>query len=245
MEIIYTQNYQINTTHVNSTKKLGLIGILGFLQDAASEHAEILGFGYDNMINKNIFWVLFRQKLIMAKWPKWHDIITIRTWPKHFQGLYAFREFEILLDHKKIGECSTTWMILDGTTRKPMKSDFLNECINTTTDYTLDFVAEKINVSWEFPWSKSYEVRNSDIDLNNHVNNTKYAQWILDTIPFEYHKTHVVKEFEINFTSETMLGDTINVQHAIHDNRAELIFKGIRDSDEKMVFAARILAEKI
>jgi len=242
---IYTKKFEVNSINVNSNKRLGLFGILGFLQDAASEHAQELGFGFDDMVVKNIFWVLIRQKVIMKHWPKWHDKVTVQTWPKHFQGLYAYREFEIFIDDEKIGECSTTWMILDGSSHRPIKSDFLNEVINPREDYSLDFNAAKVDVKGEFPWSHHFEVRNSDIDMNNHVNNTKYAQWILDSIPFEYHKTHVVDEFEINFTSESFLGDTINCQNNIDHDKSELLFKGVRQSDGKMVFAARILAKQI
>jgi len=110
------------------------------------------------MVEKNIFWVLIRQKVKMYKWPRWHDIVTIQTWPKHFHGLYAFREFEIFINDEKIGECSTTWMILDGKSRRPIKTDFLNELINPREDYFLDFAADKVNVSGEFSQSKKFPI---------------------------------------------------------------------------------------
>ena len=245
MNSVYQQTYYVNTTNVNSNNRLGLFGILGLLQDVSSEHSQELGFGFDDMVKKNIFWVLIRQKVKITRWPKWHDSVTIQTWPKPIKGIYAFREFEIFVDEEKIGECSTTWMILNGENHRPIKAESLNDVIHSRSDYSLDFTAEKVIVPDEFTFVKSFEVRNSDIDMNNHVNNTKYTQWILDSIPFEYHKTHIVKEFEINFTSETILGDTINCQNSISHDKSELFFKGVRDTDQKMVFAAKIVATKI
>lgn len=242
---IYKKNFKINSINVNSNKRLGLYGLLGFLQDAASEHAEELGFGFDDMMEKGILWVLIRQRLKMEQWPKLHDEITIQTWPKQIKGMYAFREFEIFIDDAKIGECSTTWMILDEKKRRPINAEKINELIIPRMDYSLGFVADKVIVPEEFDFSKSFEVRNSDIDMNNHVNNTKYAQWILDSIPFQYHKSRVVKEFEINFTAETTLGETISCHNTMDVEKSEMIFKGVRESDDKMVFAARLFGKEI
>lgn len=243
--IIYTQKYQINTTNVNSNQRLGLTGILGFLQDAASEHAENLGFGLEDMIAKGVIWVLVRQKLKMYQWPNWRDVVTIKTWPKPVKGLYAFREFEIFVNDEKIGECSTSWMVLDIKKRRPVKAEIINELMKFREDYSLDFTAEKVILPDEFSDVKSYEVRNSDIDMNNHVNNIKYSQWSLDSIPFEYHKSHVVDEFEINFISETFLGDKIDCFLQIDHDESEIFIKGFRAKDEKLAFAARIKANKI
>lgn len=245
IQSIHKETYKVNSINVNSNQRLGLIGILGFLQDAASEHAQASGFGFDDMLRKNIFWVLIRQNIRMYQWPKWQDKVIVETWPTHFQGLYAYREFVIFVDNEKIGECSTTWMILDGKTRRPIKTDFLNDEVATRENLALDFTAEKVDVSGELSWSKKFKVRNSDIDMNKHVNNIKYAQWVLDAIPFEYHQTHVVNEFEINFTAETMLGDTVICHYTLEPENSEMIFKGNRESDEKMVFAAKVVAEKI
>ena len=44
-----------------------------------------------------------------------------------------------------------------------------------------------------------------------HTNNAKYAEWITDSIDIELFKTHRIKEFQINYNSETLLGDKIDI----------------------------------
>jgi len=242
-KIIYTQKYIVNTTNVNYTRKLGLLGMLGFLQDAASEHAEEIGFGYHEMIEKGTIWVLIRQKLKMYRWPEWREELTISTWSKPVKGLYAFREFEIYAKQEKIGECSTTWMILDTQNRRPVKAEIVNSVMNPRENYSLDFTAEKINLPDHFSDKRNFIVRNSDIDMNGHVNNIRYAQWSLDSIPFEYHQKFVVQEFDINFIAETFLKDQIECFSQLDSKKTGIFFKGIRKKDEKLVFAARIAAK--
>jgi acyl-ACP thioesterase len=59
---------------------------------------------------------------------------------------------------------------------------------------------------------KSYEVRYSDIDVHHHVNNIKYIEWILDSVPFETNQTHQIHTFEINFLAEASCEDTVSIQ---------------------------------
>lgn len=90
----------------------------------------------------------------------------------------------------------------------------------------------------------SFSVRNSDIDLNMHVNNTKYAQWILDSIPLSSHGQYDLKSYEINFVAETKLEDVIAIQKSqrdyLEDGSFQSQFQGVREADGKTVFIARL-----
>ena len=250
MEPVYKKKYQISISNVNINKRLGLLGTLGYLQDIATEHAEVAGFGLEKMMATQSFWVLVRQKLRMDHFPKWNDTIEVHTWSRAPEGMYAFREFEIFHNGEKIGDCSTVWMILDGRTRRVKKPDFDISEINPRRDYEIGHVAQKVERSeqaTELEKINTIKVRISDLDLNMHVNNTKYSQWILDSIELERHRKASLKEFEINFTGETHLGDEIDIysardedSHLAHD----VFYQGIRQSDQKMVFVARILADE-
>ncbi len=245
-ESIYKKTYQVSINSVNINKKLGLYGILGYLQDIATVHAEEMGFGLEDMIRDQSFWVLVRQKLRMTRFPGWNEKLEIQTWSREPQGMYAFRDFEIFQDGEKIGDCSTVWMILDGKTRKVKKPDFPLERINPRTDYQLDYIAHKVEPRENFEKVNTIVVRNSDLDLNMHVNNTKYSQWILDSIPIELHKTAKLNEFEINFMAETHLGDDIDIYRARNEEgelNHDIVYKGVRHSDGKTCFLAKILAD--
>lgn len=246
---IHSITYNVDTNYVNFNKKLGLYGMLGFIQDIAAEHAELLGFGYKDMIAKNIFWVIIRQKLVMYSWPNWRDELKIVTWTKPVEGLNLYREFELFVNDVKIGECSTTWMILDGNSRRPTKPDFYNDDKFARNDYGLNIKSERIKIPDEMTKLGIFKVFNSDIDMNYHVNNTRYSKWILDSIPIKYHKSVKLREFEINFLGESFLDDEIaivgnNGIETTSENQTTY-YAGIRESDNKKVFAAKLIAEHL
>ncbi|MBC36010.1 MAG: acyl-[acyl-carrier-protein] thioesterase [Bacteroidetes bacterium] len=247
MSSLFSIEYTVNTTYVNANKKLGLYGLMCMLQDAASVHAIKLGFGYEDMKSSGIFWVLSRQKIIMKRWPDWREKVQIKTWTKPVESFYAYREFQVLADGQVIGECSTMWLILDSNTHRPKKADFLNETVKPHLDDSLNFTAGKVVKPEETNVDASFLVRNSDIDMNQHVNNTKYAQWVLDSIPFDLHSKFTLKEFEINFLNESFLGDEIEVSshRSIAELNHNLTFMGKRSSDSKSVFLASMKAEQL
>ncbi|XOV94485.1 MAG: acyl-[acyl-carrier-protein] thioesterase [Bacteroidota bacterium] len=242
---ILEKNYQVSSLNIDTNKRLSLFGLLGILQDAAWEHASILGFGYESALEKGFFWALIRQKLKMETWPTWHEQVTLKTWTRPVAGIYATREFELFVNDQKIGACSTTWVILDSETRRPKILERAELLYKPRIDYSLGFAAEKIVPPKELKSLKTFEVEISDLDINQHVNNIKYAQWMLDSIPFKDHQKMIIRDYEINFLAEAFLGDHVEILSNMEpqQSKAEPVsFQGIRQNDSKAVFTARIIS---
>ena len=95
----------------------------------------------------------------------------------------------------------------------------------------------------------SFEVRNSDIDLNHHVNNVKYAQWILDALPIEILRTGAnLVGYEVNFLAEAKIGDQIKIQIGAEEIAAGVTrnrFQGVRAADGRAVFSALLLSTEV
>ncbi len=239
---IFQKIFDANSFLVNPSKKLGLLGLLNILQDSAVEHAEELGFGLEKMIERQTFWVLARQILKMNEWPKWRDKIEIHTWTRPIDGMYANRDFEIYSNGAKKGSACFSFMVVDGKTRRAVKPQFSDRELSARKDFNLDFVPSKLKHEFNHEKIKEFEVRNSDLDLNLHVNNIKYAQWILDAIPFEMHSKYFLKEYEINFLKETLLGDKVKLFDGRPIDQSHY-FQGRRAKDDQPVFTARLEVE--
>lgn len=244
---IFSQHHRIDTTMINISQRLGLFGLLGLLQDAAVEHANSLNLTHERLLEEGLFWVLTQQRLRMRHYPRWNETISIHTWAKPINGIYATREYAIFLGQEKIGECATTWMILDSETHRPKRVSDAAHLFPTRKD-GLDLQTEKVQLP-DLDFLRTFEVSISDLDMNQHVNNTKYAQWLLDTIPIDYHREYVVKEYSMNFTGQTFLGDQIDCFGSRDSTEAPLSdtvhYAGIRQSDEKSVFRAKMVSQKL
>ena len=86
--------------------------------------------------------------------------------------------------------------------------------------------------------SKSFKVGFFDLDVNGHLNNTKYLEWILESYDLKYLKDNEIKKFEINFQLEALYGDEIAV---INEEFNEHIYSHaiIRKRDDKELCVAK------
>jgi medium-chain acyl-[acyl-carrier-protein] hydrolase len=234
---LWTQHYSVNTFLLTPQKRLGLYGLLNLFQDTAWIHATHLGHGHEAMLKEGTAWILTRQKMQMDQWPHWGDEIKLNTWIRPIKGPLAIRDFEIFSHDKKIGECTTQWLMMNLSTRKPADKTLSLPSEEVKSYGHVSLEASRIQLQSSLKEFAQFHVRNSDLDMNGHVNNTRYAQWVLDSISVDTHQHYVLKEYEVNFIAETKLGDVITVFGGkIDDDKFQ--FQGLRSSDQKVVFAA-------
>jgi medium-chain acyl-[acyl-carrier-protein] hydrolase len=250
---VWSQHYEVNSIVLDHQKRLSLVGLLNLLQDIAWIHAEHLGWGYDSLVESGTLWVLSRQKVVMQEWPVWEDKLTINTWPRRSGAIMALREFEIIAEDKsgakrRIGECSTSWLVLDWNTRKVQKLDRIMSGIVSREDGVLAITAERIPPRTDLAEIARFEVRNSDLDVNGHVNNTRYAQWVTDTLTLDELARYAIAEYDVNFLAETGVGDTIVIESepGTPDANGTVLrhYQGRKTTEEKPAFTARLKLRK-
>jgi acyl-ACP thioesterase len=241
-QVIWTQNYAVNTIVVNAQKRLGLVGLLGILQDVAWAHADHLGHGYEATMDEGAIWILSRQKLVVADWPVWRDQLTVRTWIRPIRGPLVHRDYEILVGERKVGECAAAWLTLDVRTRRPVRPAVGGAQLRCRQDFALALTPEKIALRQDLVEAARFRARDSDLDMNGHVNNTRYAQWILDSGSPEACRARRVVRYEVNFLTEVQVGDAVAIDSAPlqppSNGETSLHFQGRRLSDGAPAFAA-------
>lgn len=245
MQTVWHQRYDVNTLVLDARKRLGLTGLLNILQDAAWLHASHLGWGYEDLIRHGTIWVLARQKLVMADWPGWRDTVTIRTWARPSSGALAVREYEILAGDDKLGECTTSWLILDVETRRPKKLDRVWHDSVCRKDGHLRIEAQKIAQRTDLAPGTVFAVHDSDLDINGHVNNTRYAAWATDCLTAEELATLRIAEYEVNFLAESRVGDDVAVERSAFERADGFLrcqFQGRRAGEDKPLFVAALSA---
>lgn len=243
---IWTESYKINSFLVNLRGRAGLYTMLNLIQDVGWQHSIFL----KTQLPQSQGWIFTRQKLVMNEWPRWNEILTIRTWLRPpSNGVFLFRDYEIFIGEgataRKVGQCTSTFTLMDLQTRKLAHIDWSTYKPIWTNEGYLTLQPGKILPQVEVRELLRFEVRNSDIDLNQHVNNTKYAQWVLDSIPMEVlTEGPLLTGYEVNFLAETKLGDSVQIQVGQNDrvdgDDAVVHFQGSKLSGAKPVFTAEL-----
>ena len=56
---------------------------------------------------------------------------------------------------------------------------------------------------------KEFNVNKYDTDMNKHVNNIRYLQWVIESIPEEIANNYYLQFIDGRFIFEAQLGDTV------------------------------------
>ena len=91
---------------------LPLIG--SFILQAATNHAQKRGFGYDRMMTSGMAWVLSRLSVEMLEYPLHDSELTIETWVEAVANYFTRRCFRIAdREGKTLGHALSIWAAID------------------------------------------------------------------------------------------------------------------------------------
>lgn len=220
--------------------KLKISSIFNFMQDIAAKHADELGVGYHALKENNIYWVLSWAKVeICGDLPSYGENLKIETWAKGRHKLYYMRDF---LLRNAAGEViikgTSAWLLLDVETKRLTDLSRLGlELPVFPEERAIKEYPGKFNFSLNESAITNRKVLYSDIDLNKHVNNSRYIEFILDCYNYEEHEKGHVKSVTIAYKGETHFMDELVISRAsLSENESSDFIKAIRESDDKEIF---------
>jgi acyl-ACP thioesterase len=213
MENSLEQAFQIRSYHIDADKKLKASSLLGFLQETAGLHANALHFGMSDLKKSNHTWVLSRMYFEMDRWPKLGEVVTIETWPRGIERLFAIRDFLIHDGHQdQIGRASSYWLIVDRSSRRPQSPAHLDGHQSLTDRRATNRRLDKIKSLDKLESMDSRRSYYTDMDMNGHVNNVRYSDWIQDSMPQEIQVGAILRSMEFNYLSEIVSGQEVVVR---------------------------------
>lgn len=239
-DIRYSKTFEVHYYEIDKYQEATPVSILNYLEETAICHSESVGFGIGKLLEMNMGWVLNRWKVKMKRYPKWNEKIIIETWPSSFDRFYANREFKIFDEERKeIGRASSRWILLNLIKKRPLRIPVeIGEAYGIEAEKAFEFFCDFNNevISDE---GMDFYVRRSDIDTNNHVNNTKYLEWILEVIPSGTQKNYLLKEFEILYKKETTYGNSIlsNCSSIAEEDNSNAFLHTITEKDRNLELA--------
>ena len=191
-----------------------MASVCNWLQEAASLNAEALSFSKSNFeaSGENISWVLTHLKVRMSRFPKWGETVSILTFPRGGRKIVAYRDFVLYgEDGGEIGHATSEWMLIDLASRKVVAiPEGVFAAANTVREPVFgDEPFAKLR--WDCREASSdalvFRARRGDIDLNGHVNNVHYIEWLM-----EGRSGGTCRELDIVFKSETLAGEEVRVE---------------------------------
>lgn len=244
MEATYEKKYTVQVNEIDFRQQLKLSSLFVYLQDMATEHANKIGVGRNVIQTKyGIIWVLNRIRVDVIRYPKFKEEITIETWPEQPEKIEFNRNFIVYdKDGNIIAKAFSQWVVIDYNTRRLKRSSIIEEEFpRNEKGRAIDCELGKIKPTGNLVLRYKKTVGYSDIDINEHLNNTKYIDYIMDCFSLEQHKRYSVKSIEVNYLHEALPGETIQLFTDITGIGDNVVYiEGIKENTDKSSFRAQI-----
>ncbi len=106
---------------------------------------------------------------------------------------------------------------------------------SSDVEHTFPVEEERLSMPDDFheKSAKKFTVRKSDLDINNHVNNIRYIEWILEVLPAD----QPVRKLDIAFRAECGYDDVIISKYLQTDTGNQHVIE--RESDGRVLAVAK------
>ncbi len=236
MESIYEKQIYLRSSDFDINKRLLPSAVLDLFQIVAGEHANILGCGSDNLLERELLWVLVRTKYEVYKQPEMYKEVVVKTWPLTPSRAGFQREYLVLSKEGEIFIKGTSeWAVINKNTRRivtaqgiyPENFEYFNDKNFTGR---LPKVADFEKSGEGYLVCPGY----TQLDINGHVNNTKYANYALDALNL---KNINITAFQIDYRKEVYLNERIEI--FTKEESENILVKGL-DGEGKIKFACEM-----
>jgi acyl-ACP thioesterase len=205
----YSKEFIVGSFQVHPDGKLRMNSLADFFQEVAWGHADSADFGR-NLLEDNLSWILSRFDIRATNLPTWGESIKVLTAGRGVDKLFAFREFLITdLQGKPLARAMSSWVLLNTLSKKIHRPEQVLPTALFDPQLKPDWQPDRIRISGKLLFEEEFKVRFSDLDLNNHVNNTTYIRWVEDLF-----KDHQIDSSQllINYLAECVLGDQVKLE---------------------------------
>jgi acyl-ACP thioesterase len=219
---VWSENCMVRFNAIDKSDLMTLDAAFNFFQEAAISHAENLDVGREAMAQTGQVWILSRMSVVVDRRPKYGETVTVRTWPRGGEKLFALRDFDIR-DAQGIPaiRARSCWIIIDIEKRRPLRPQSIMDALPQNEGQ--DALSAAVNLEKHPSLQKTAERQAlyTDVDYNGHVNNVSYIRWIEDTLDPSLLEQAQRMRLDINYLNEVLSGEAIGIWSAGIETAAE------------------------
>lgn len=204
MNKVYQETMEVRSCHCDMGGTWRPGAILEAMQETAGVHSAIFGLSRSVMDDMGVAWVLARTCVRMQRMPRSGEKITIETYPTANRHLF-FPRSHVFYDASgaQVGSANSLWMLMDLSTRKLIRGEQVAAMIPDNRDKTpaADMPAT-VRASEGEALEHKLTAQYTDLDINQHVNNTKYLDWCCNALGTDVMRAYMLTSFDVNYDAE-------------------------------------------
>ncbi len=208
----FTHDYEIHYYDCDARKRLSVLAMLRFFEDIALRQSEAVGVGLDFYEREQVAWLLSRWDIRIRALPSYMSDVRVLTQPMRMRRFLANRRYALYDgDAAPVIEADSQWVFLDTERRRPARipEEVYRRYGRITESEELP-APPPPRAPERTDAERSFSVRMSDIDTNGHVNNIRYVEWALETLPVELLREGTLRRLLVHYRREVRYGAEVH-----------------------------------
>ena len=203
----------IHDLDMNYSSTLPIIG--NFFYDVGIVHGPVV-FKDTGIMNKDVVFVLKKFRLMIDRYPALRESFTVRSWISPVDHKYAIRNYHLLDESGNIfGRAiyaTAAFNLKERVGVDISKNANISKAKTLNVEPALPIVFENLSNVDSPDYESNIDVRYFDCDFFRHVTHVKYMEWCIESMPVEFLRKHRLYEMELNFKSESSIGERLIVK---------------------------------
>ena len=208
---VFREELLLRSKDVDMFRRLRTSELFRLLQEASIRHTELLGMGRDKTLDRGILWVLLMQRAEIARMPEYDERVVLKSWPGKTMHLLFPRYYSLeTAEGEPLLKASALWSLVDQKTRKvvfPEKYGVVIEGVVTGEEIAMPGAVAKADCDRE----RDFTVPYSFVDLNGHMNNTRYFDLAEDCVGAAA-AGRLLKSVAVEYQNEARLDETLRLR---------------------------------
>lgn len=202
-EQIYSQEIEFPFYFANLTGDMRLSSLVDAMLLISEKQLHESDSDSSEMVQRGLGWVVVQYHMDIKKMPTLGQKLKVSTRATSYNKYFFYRDFWIDdLDGNRMVDLSSAFVIIDVKARK---------MVSAAEKLTDVFGAEEITKIKRFARlrePKDYDIKKGqhigyyNIDVNRHVNNSYYFDWMVDSLGIEFVEKHRAKSMDIKYDKE-------------------------------------------
>lgn len=212
---MHKETVYIGSNDINANLELRMSSLFRIIQDVIMFDTNEKGIGSKELMKDDILWVITRVDTVITRLPRYEETLTAYTYAGKYMQMFYPRYFRLVdKDGNVVVNMSSIWAIIDKNTRKPiLKCPFIDKLVEEHLPDELP-LPNKVTIQDTFP-IETRKIHYSDVDLNNHLNNTRYIELIDDIRDSKFHSEHPTKRLTLNYIKEIKENSVVEIKSSL------------------------------
>ncbi|NVK20208.1 MAG: hypothetical protein HWE30_16040 [Methylocystaceae bacterium] len=232
--------FHVRVSEISPNGLFSICNVAEYLQEAAFRNSSLLNLGMESMQGASLAWVLARLAVFVRHYPRKGDAVAVETWYAGQQGHFGLRFYRLRDENNMvIATALSTFALFDLETRTMADwPEFISARMPESGPKPIDFERRIIDKPFIGIPQPSIKPRLGDIDLYNHVNNTRLIEWALTSAAEGCRHPFQPRAIDIVFRHECRLNDRVEAEVQQLNTKESLVL--LTNNEDKELIRAHI-----